>query len=214
MKWSNNELQTLQVSLHFFSDTVIVSKYDDEGGVTTHPVSLTDVAGALVDVPLGSGLLPENTVFWERAGGQDRIGIYVPARRRKMLVRLSKTELEEWTVPLPPLIWIGEGTKYSLFAVKKRPRPGQAATLFVAPAPNVGLGSKSGICAGTVRFPVCAPNTIHRALEMFFTSTFNTHLARNKCLSHPDNVLDLWRKLRDAKRFPLRELLETEEVLR
>lgn len=208
--------QTLNAALHFFSDTIVLTNYDDEGGQTSYPVSLPDVAAALSDVSLGSTLLPPNTLFWQRFGGVERLGVFVPRRRWAVRVRPQKGVVEDWVVPMPPLLWTGHGTKYSLWALRRRPKPGEDPELFVAPTPNVFDARRTGgaICAGTVRFPVCSATTIESALAMFFASEFNTHISFGKCQSYPDDsVLNLWRDLDGKSNFPVRELVSAEMPL-
>jgi len=205
------DTQKPRVVLTFFDDTIFLTRYDDDGGQQSYPVLLNDVAQALAGVTTGSGLLPPNTLFWQYRGGDERIGIYVPARRWAVTVRTSKEAVCRWTVPMPPLVWVGHGKTYRIWAVKRRLQPGMDCPLYVAPTPNV-VGD-SAVCAGTVRFPVCSARAIHRALEMFFASHFNGHAAANKCRSHPGSVLSLWRELDGRQRFPLRELVPAERAL-
>ena len=211
MKWYSDEVQRLRVTLHFLDDTILAVKHGEGGAQETHPVALADVAGALAGVSLGSGLLPDGALFWQRVAGQEQIGVYVPPRRWAVTVRLGKTDAAAWTVPMPPLVWVGCGQKYSLWALKGRPPAGERdVPLWRAPAPNVT--ASDGVCAGTVQFPACAPHTIHTALDMFFASEFNTHAGDNRCRSYP-SVVDLWRALDGRQRFPLGELVPARKML-
>ncbi len=114
-------------------------------------------------------------------------------------------------IPMPPLVFVGNGRAYSLFAVKKRPLD-RRIPLYHAPCPNVfGNG---GICSGTTPFPACSAATMEKALTLFWEgSLFNGHMSRGKCQSQPKDVRKLWQKLDGRKRFPLSELLPLNKTL-
>ena len=200
----------LRIALHFFDHVIMLTRYDGDGkAAASYPVSLPDVAAALSEVSLNSGVLPPRTVFWQRLSGLPRIGIYVPPRRWQVTVRTGRGEPENMVVPMPPLLWVGHGKRYQLYALRKHPRPGDDPVLCAAPTPNIYPG-KQGICAGSVHFPICSAAAIEPALQMFFASEFNTHLSQNKCRSYPNSVLDLWREMHEHKRqrFPMSELVD------
>ena len=210
-----SDCQQLQVSLHFFDETIVAVKHDPETGrQTAHPVALTDVAQALAGVSSGSGLLPSDVLFWQRRGGQERMGLYLPARRWRVRVRLAAREEEvvHWTVPMPPLMWMGYGGQYNVWALKHRPGPVDGRTpLWKAPLPNVHADGR--VCAGTVRFPECSPRTIHTALALFFASEFNWHIGAGRSRSQPEALLELWRRLDGRPRFPLADLVRDDRTL-
>ena len=209
-----SDCQQLQVSLHFFDETIVAVKYDRETGCqTAHPVALTDVALALAGVSSGGGLLPDNALFWQRSGGRERMGLYVPARHWPVRVRVAAhvAQVAAWRIPMPPLLWVGCGVQYSVWALKQRPRPGNArVALWKAPLPNVHADGR--VCAGTVRFPECSPAAIQAALALFFASEFNWHIATGRSQSHPDALLELWRRLDGQPRYPLRDLVPAERL--
>jgi len=206
------EFQALRATLHFFDESVVLVRYDEAGGRTACPVMLSDVAQALAEVSMGSGLLPANVLFWQRLGGAERIGVYVPPGRWRVTARLEPDVAVEWNVPMPPLLWVGQGRSYRVWALKRRPTPPDGAQpLWRAPLPNVY--DDGPVCAGTVQFPVCGPATIGGALERFFASEFNTHLAGNRSLSHPQSVWELLARLDGRRRFPLSDLVRDRMTL-
>ncbi|MCO5193136.1 MAG: prokaryotic E2 ligase family D protein [Anaerolineae bacterium] len=84
----------------------------------------------------------------------------------------------------------GHGRSHAIWAVKRRPQNANAL-LYRFPAPNVhGNGA---ICNGSATFPQASLATIDTALDTFFTSAFNDHLAGD--VVHGGNLLDLWRSL-------------------
>ncbi|MFQ5401709.1 MAG: hypothetical protein ACE5E7_19185, partial [Anaerolineae bacterium] len=159
-------------------------------------------------VALGSGLLPANTLFWGQQANRTTLGIYVPARRWRMQTGVgSGFETRPYHLPMPPFVFVGSGTAYKVFAVKKQPS-GEADRLYHAPCPNVH--TTGGICQGNTPFPDCSSQTIQAALTLFMEgSLFNADLSRNKCQSHPEDVRQLWAELDGRQRFPLSELVST-----
>jgi hypothetical protein len=128
---------------------------------------------------------------------------------------------------MPPLVFVGDGSSYKIFAVKKRPalslsvssrqalskRPSSEHDhLYHAPCPNVH--TTGGICQGNTPFPVCSPRNIQTALTLFMEgSYFNADLSSGKCQSYPDDVRRLWAELDGRKRFPLSELAPAQRTI-
>lgn len=198
----NSQIPPPRLRLDFYDTAVLLSRWEEDGRLLTHPVSVHDVVSACTSVALSSGLLPANTLFWGQQANTKTLGIYVPARRWRM-----QTAERHYHVPMPPFVFVGSGTAYKIFAVKKRP-PGEADPLYHAPCPNVH--TTGGICQGNAPFPDCSPQTIQAALKLFMEgSLFNADLSRGKCRSHPDDVRQLWAELDGRQRFPLSELAPT-----
>ena len=144
----NEHAQWPLVRLDLYEQAIILTRFQEKG-TASYPVSVHDLAAALTDVPVSSGLLPANTLFWQRREGQTYIGIYVPGRRWTVLV--GERQL---TVPMPPLIFTGRGNHYAVYAIKRRPRDAHCR-LYHAPCPNVH--SHGAICQGNAPFPICTP---------------------------------------------------------
>lgn len=109
---------------------------------------------------------------------------------------------------MPGLVFIGDGG-YSLYAVKDDyPTPG--TRLFNPPCPNVS----NGVCQGNAKFPQPGRDTIWEAVEVFFTSGFNSHLADNKSQAHK-TILNVWRTLdaQGAETYPLTDLVPAHRTL-
>ena len=212
---------TPRLRLDFYSTAVLLSRWEEDGRIITHPVSAHDVVSACSNIGLSSGLLPPNTLFWKQQASQLVIGIYVPARRWRMRVDSANREEERaYHIPMPPLVFVGSGSAYQIYAVKRRPRacPEQSRgdgheRLYHAPCPNVH--HHGVICPGNTPFPVCSSQTIEAALSLFMeNSLFNGDLSRGKSHRYPDDVRELWVKLEGKKRFPLSELVSCRRMLR
>jgi PRTRC genetic system protein B len=188
-----------RLRLDFYDSAILLSRYE-ETAVSSYPVSALDVAAACTKLTAATGFLPPDTLFWRQNGSVTALGIYVPARRWTV-----QTPEATRHIPLPPLVFAGEGRNYAIFAVKQRPQDGQTR-LYRAPCPNVGDNGR--ICRGNVPFPVCSGQTIGQALALFMEgSRFNDHQAAHKCRAFPQDVRQLWAQLEDKRRFPLGQLV-------
>jgi PRTRC genetic system protein B len=176
----------------------------------SHPVSPDAIAQTLAQLPLGSGLLPAGTLATGRVGGQMFLVTYVPAAVREL-----RTEQRAYTIPLPPLVWVGCGQDYRLFALGSAEYPGrESLTLMAAPFPNTYGDGR--ICWGTAdQRPDAAPATLTPTLEIFLTSFFNNHIAGNKSKKHSASVLAQWAALhkRKATAYPLGDLVASSYTL-
>ncbi len=192
--------QQLKVRLDFYSETVLLTRFEEGGARATYPAAVADLAAAFTGIPLSSGLLPPRTVFWSRAGDQDRIGIYRPARVQEVV----RAEAGKLTIPLPPLLFIGHGANYRVYALKGIP-DSDGRALFHAPLPNVGTNGR--VCRGDVAFPICCGATIRPALELLLSSRFNNHEVEGKSRRRPDDVRMLWQEIAGRRRFPVGDLV-------
>ncbi|MBC8255150.1 MAG: hypothetical protein H8E35_14140 [Ardenticatenia bacterium] len=192
--------QQLKVRLDFYSETVLLTRFEEGGVRTTYPVAVADLAAAFTGIPLSSGLLPPRTVFWSRAGDQDRIGIYRPARVQEVV----RAEAGKLTIPLPPLLFVGHGANYSVYALKGKP-DSDDRPLFHAPLPNVGTNGR--VCRGDVAFSRCSGATIRPALKLLLSSRFNNHEVEGKSRRCPDDVRMLWQEIAGRRRFPVGDLV-------
>ncbi len=199
------ERQTLRLRLDFFDESILLTRYNGGRPVSCYEVSPTALAEALSGLPLTTGVLPQGCLFYARRGGDETIGIYLAPRRYRLTVRRGD-ERTAYEVPMPGLVFVGHGSSYSIFAVKRQPRD-ESERLFHAPFPNVH--SNGRICPGSVRFPVCSPATIHHTALLFLESEFNGDLVRGKSQRQPDNVIMLWAELQGEETYPLTDLVET-----
>lgn len=199
-------IQYPRARLDFYEEAVILTRYESDERRTSYPIAVDDLVAAFSRIPLSSGLLPADCLFWGREHGQTRIAIYVPGRCWQL-----QTAEYTFHIPLPPLVFMGAGDQYSIFAVKRRPRQ-MPFKLYHCPTPNVQ--TTGVVCQGSAPFPVCASDTIEQALLLFLgESLFNGDLVANRCRSFREDVRKLWMQLEGVKRFPLAELLLTEILL-
>ena len=201
----SNNAQYPLARLDLYEEAVVLTRYESGGRRTSYPVAVDDVVAAFGRVPVASGLLPRNCLFWGRENGETQMAVYVPGRRWRL-----QTAERTFHVPLPPLVFIGAGApgapgRYRAYAVKRRPQA-MPFELFHCPTPNVH--PDGAICQGNAPFPAVAGETIEEALSLFLEgSRFNADLASGKCRSFPEDVRALWAELDEAKGFPQRELV-------
>lgn len=206
-KFNDNDYASLQLRLDCYNDYILARKFDGGAGGALYALDPLDVASALAGMNIGTPILPKNALFWQR-GGVERVAIYIEPQ--VWTVNVSAKERERLAVPLPGLVWIGQGVEYRLYAVKAG-WPTADTVLFNPPTPNVS----SGICRGNVDFPQASAGTIWSAWERFIESDFNDHLSNNKSLRFKQSILPLWRELAkaEATEYPLDDLVSAGTTL-
>ena len=188
------------VRLDFFPQTVLLTRFGESYSQTCYPVAVEDVAGVFTVVRLVPGLLPRETLFWQKQGDVTTLAVYVPARRWQVQWSGGPT----YHLPLPPALFLGRGRNYFVYALRSRPR-GLYTPLWHFPSPNVN--EHGVICLGNAPFPNCGTDTIYQALFLFLEgSAFNNHLVKGRNATFPDDVRQLWELLDGQKRFPSHHL--------
>jgi PRTRC genetic system protein B len=189
-----------RVALVLGDETAWVVQIDRGQAVCTTPVRLEQAASALSQFGAATGLLPEGCLFWHHQRNQDRLGVWLPPSRRRL--DFGGGRRRAITVPLPGLVFVGQGRTYWIWAAEKRPaRPGER--LYHAPLPNVFDDGR--ICPGTVDFPRCSAATILAAAALFFESGFSQHLANGRVAGAGDATRFL-RSLNRKRLFPMNRL--------
>jgi hypothetical protein len=62
------QTQPPRLRLDFYPTAVLMSRWEEDGRIIAHPVSVHDVVSACTNIGLSSGLLPPNTLFWKQQG--------------------------------------------------------------------------------------------------------------------------------------------------
>jgi len=181
----------------------------DEGIITTKMVSAQDIALALLrDIPLGSGVLPENTLWWQHR--QD--GAPVAALWRPPQVWPAALQLEpfkpprRFKLPMPGLIFICRpGSSPGVIAVKRRPATPEEP-IYYAPLYNVYQGGNT--CPGSHKYS----EDISKIPEEFFTAFFTQALGGEVSRKFGHDLLKLWESIDGKRRYPLRDLMPCGKV--
>lgn len=178
---------------------------------TQYPVAPEALAQVLSRTPSASGLLPANTLGVGRVHGQEFYVVYIPPATRTL-----RLERQEFTIPLPPLVWAGCGADYRIWALDSRGRPERTdVPLMVAPFPN--CYKHGGVCWGSADGrPEASGRTLMKVLKLFLEdSYFNLHIVDHKSVAYPASVVARWQDLvkTQAKKYPLDDLMPAEAHL-
>jgi hypothetical protein len=201
--------QTLLARIDIFNESIFYTRYRGNDPVSSFEVSPVSLAAAFSGMPLTTSLLPPGAIFLSRMAHFDHIALYLPPTIRKLK---SSWRKKPYRIPTPPLVFVGKGQAYSIYALQKPYCADPGQSLYHAPFPNVhlqGFGFPGHICPGNVEFPVSSRSTILEAVKLFFDSDFNMHLVQSKSREFPDSIRKLWTRLDQtkAKTFPLDDLV-------
>ena len=182
---------TPRATLTLTRSALFLTRHDETGAaISTFPVHAGDVAACWTPFGITTGLILPDVLFIQQRGGKERIGLWLPPAKHTLTFQVGKKE-KTITIPLPGLIFVGCGMTYSIVATgATRPTKGSEA-IYIAPLPNVYI-SGGYICAGNVRFPKCAMDTIHKARTLFFESLFNADLSGEKTLDTSEEEDDFY----------------------
>ncbi|MEZ5421720.1 MAG: hypothetical protein R2682_01330 [Pyrinomonadaceae bacterium] len=176
-----------------------------ESSVSFKALSSDQVARAFREVHTDTGWLGRRVLRYREAPEGNAILSYEPAAIRKITVAFADKGLVDLSVPLPPLILLGKGREYYLWAAASS-HISANTNLAVAPLPNIGSGK---ICFGKNEVPETHPSTLSEVWKLIFETPFNADHASERCHSEPHDVRDvLWKLAADkAKKFPKSDLI-------
>jgi PRTRC genetic system protein B len=149
-----------------------------------------------------TGLLPPDILFWQTRRHKERLGIYVPPARRMIRVMQGRRE-RKLTIPVPGLVFVGEGTGYSVHAALARPTHARDQ-LYHAPFWNVY--DTGEICMGDTRPPVCSVTTIGQFLQLWWESDFTMHLGGD-VVNDKRPLIKFYESITNARKFPSKQLI-------
>lgn len=193
--------------LTFTAETLWLTRYDDQGQcIATYPVKVADAAAAFrgeAGLSVATGILPPDVLFYQQAQGKPaRIGLWLPAGVRQLSWVTGK-RTRRLAVPLPGLVFVGQGTQFWAWAAKARPGK-ESDPLFQAPLSNVnGAGL---ICHGDVEFPKAAPDKMAAAVAAFIYSNFNDHMDDSRVAKQEGSLLAFLQTLEGKRSFPANRL--------
>lgn len=176
-----------------------------ESSVSLKALSSDQVARAFRWVHTDTGWLGKRVLRYREAPEGNAILSYETAAIRKITVLFADRGLVEISVPLPPLILLGKGQEYYLWAATSSHISANTA-MAVAPLPNIGSGK---ICFGKNEVPETHPSTLGEVWRLIFETPFNADHSGERCHSEPQDVRNLLWKLAagKAKKFPKLELI-------
>ena len=193
----------LKVRLDFYGQSVVMYVLED-GIVITKMVSAQDIALALLrDIPLGSGILPENTLWWQhRQDGVPVLALWRPPQVWPVALQLEPFKPpRRFRLPMPGLIFMCRpGSPPRVIAVKKRPTTPEEP-VYRTPLYNVYTDGNT--CPGSHRYS----DDIAKIPEEFFTAFFTQSLSGPVSRSYGHDLIKLWESIDGKKRYPLRDLM-------
>lgn len=199
------EYQDRIATLDLYSESLILTRYANDGRpATTYELDPRDVVSAFSNQALTTGVLPKNCVFYMRKDGQECYAVVIHPGVHELQI----AEVEgKHKVALPPLLFMGKGAVYSIWAIKHT-WPGADERLYRAPLPNVNTNGQ--ICFGEVRVPACTAKNVWDVAKLFLEeSKFNDHLIDGKSRAHSNDVREGW----SEAEYPLDDLVRTNLTL-
>ncbi len=199
---------TLRLRLDFFHQSTVLTYFHDDIA-TTRQVDAMDVAHALArELSFGTGLLPDNTLWWKNTRGGPLFAIYVAPKvwRLALQEKIDKPPRRS-TVPLPGFIFLCmQGQPPWVVACKKKPTK-ETDIVYHAPLANVFRNGRS--CPGSNKYPTRVADIVQSFFVSFFSATADLQ-GRSK--KYPKNVLDLWKSLEGKNKFPYDDLVDFAKV--
>jgi hypothetical protein len=193
----------LRLRLDFYTQTAVMYLLDDHI-ITSKMVSPQDIALALLkDIPLGSGLLPENALWWQhRTDGSPVVALWRAPRIWPVALQLEPFKPpRRFNLPMPGLIFVCRpGSPPVVVAAKKRPTTPEEP-IYQAPLYNVYHNGNT--CPGSHKYT----EDISKIPEEFFTAFFTQTLGGQVSKKYGGDLLKLWGSINGRKRYPLRDLV-------
>jgi len=198
----------LRLRLDFHHQSTTITSFQGDT-VTTKLVDAMDVAHALAtDLSFGTGLLPDNTLWWLNTRRGPVFAIYVEPKTRTLALQVDiKKPPRRYALPLPGFVFLCTPAEAPwVFAVKKKPTK-ETDIVYRAPLANIFNNGQS--CPGTNKYPVRVADMVQSFFASFFTAAGQLD---NRSLKYPDNVLDLWATIDGKKKYPMDDLVEHSTV--
>ncbi|MGQ0542890.1 MAG: hypothetical protein ACT4O9_13710 [Blastocatellia bacterium] len=182
-----------------------------ESSVSLKALSSDQVARAFRRVHTDTGWLGKRVLRYREAPEGNAILSYEPAAVRKITIAFAEKGLVERSVPLPPLILLGKGQDYYLWAAATS-HVSANTNIAVAPLPNIGSGK---ICFGKNEVPETHPSTLGEVWKLIFETPFNGDHSSERCETERQDVRELlWKLAADkVRKFPKSELMVTSSTV-
>lgn len=175
-----------------------------DGAQISKHVAPSAVRQAFVSEPVDSGWLPQGVVRW----GQSSRGTWMLRWHAPTVytIRLAQAK-RALRVPLPALLWFGQGRQYYLFA-QAGARFEPNGELFRAPLANVNTIGL--ICFGKNAHPDVAKGGFETAWQTFWAAPFNDDHSGGKSRVQRDGSINVMlRELaqKKTKAYPVKDLV-------
>lgn len=198
----------LQARLDFYRESVVLYLVDKEL-TTTKMVSTRDIALAFLhEIPLDSGLLPENALWWSQGKEGIELALWQPPKVWRLALQLEPFKPpRRMTLPMPGLIFVCSPARPPrVYAAKKRPKSLEDKIYH---APLFNIFNDGTTCPGTHKFPENVAEIPQSFMVSFFTATAQ-YKGRSK--KYPKDLLPLWEEIEGQKKYPLGDLVQIGKV--
>jgi hypothetical protein len=186
----------LMLRLDFYSEAIVMQEFGKKNG-TFKMVSAYDVAHAMAnELSFGSGILPENTLWWSNDKNGPVVALWIEAGVRRLALQTEAMgPPERYDVPLPGLIFLCRpGQPPYVYAASKRPA---APKDRVYKAPLANIYNDGRTCPGNHQYPSNVADIPDSFFHSFFSPGANLD-GRSK--KYPQNITSLWKEL-DIKTY-------------
>ncbi len=202
-------LQNLQSSLHFCDGQLFYQSYKSG---TIKPIATEAARQAFSTQPIDSGWLPPNVNRWGHGNKGQWMCEFVAPNVYTLTLALAGQH-KTITVPMPSLIWFGQGNNFYIWAAKQKHFTPDAE-LFAAPVPNV-TASSGIICFGGKNKNRVEKGGFEKAWELFWEMAFNKDHSGGKSNQHKEDVTKQLLALASskAKSYPLGDLVPMRTTL-
>ncbi len=186
----------------------------EEGREIAKALSSEQIARAFREFKTDTGWITRRILRYREEPEGNYILSFEPAQIRPIFVETDGAQVKEIVLPLPTLVLFGKRNEFYLWAAKARNITAKTR-LAIAPLPNVGGDLSGKICFGKNEVPEARAETIDAVWDLIWRAPFNRDHSNGKCKSEPQDVRRLLFSLSEkgARRFPARELLESDTTL-
>ena len=201
---ANVQPDRLCARIDIYHENIMLTEFDSTNHHTVKQISAQAVADIFTrHMGFSSGFLPPNCLWWKHSHLGQTVGLWQPPRQWNIaLVEKPLQPPTRLKLPMPGFLFVCvPGSPPWIFATKKRPT-GPDSTLYRAPTFNVFGDGR--VCPGTHQFP----QNVEEIPESFFQSFFSPEAdIRERSVSHPERLEDLWKELDGKTRFPNADLV-------
>jgi PRTRC genetic system protein B len=196
-------LQNLQGSLHFTDGQIF---WQSHAAGTIKPIAAESVRQAFSKQSIDSGWIPPGVVRWGHGNKGQFMCEWIAPNVYTMTLQLAGEE-RLIIVPMPSLVWFGQGNNFYIWAAKQKHFTPDAE-LFAAPVPNV-TASSGIICFGGKNKNRVEKGGFEKAWELFWAMAFNRDHSGGKSQAHKDDVTKQLLALAKAKAktYPIGDLV-------
>ncbi|WP_008318594.1 hypothetical protein [Leptolyngbya sp. PCC 6406] len=156
---------------------------------------------------IDTGWLAPGVVRSGMAAAGDWAVLVIPRQCHALVIAGEAGELR-LKVPLPPLVLVGLGQTYWLWAIPDKTFSPQSR-MMLAPLPNTNPYAQvpGEICWGSNQPPLASAQSLPQAWDLFVTSPFTRHSVRGKSRQYPDDIIQHLHRLQGRRSYPSEDLI-------